>query len=706
MAMKLTDLEFKLLQILMNSDQYQPIYSIAKQLNFSRRSAYYYIKDVSKKLIKNKIDPPRNIKGQGYYLTEQSKQMLSTIFSDNNTIYWQRHEKKFNAKNRQMITLVLMFGLSPYTTILKLARVFSVTRNTIVNDFNEIKEKLRTYDFSVIGTSRGHLLSGKEISIRDYFQDHLTEFLAVLDILYQSESFAYLLDFKKLAELTVMIKDWMHKVEFKSSSSFSDDAIRNMENFYAFILLRILSKHVLSQTSNKQKGEHKELQTRIEFEMAGDFLARLGVETNQNPEEVFYLESLLLSSQLKEINFTHHLDVKGEVQKSTDQVINRFKHLTEVHFENEKQLRDELYVHMLSTYYRVRFDHQYKDSTVLSVKENYPEIYTYTSISIAPFEELTSQSLNNNEIGLVAIYFGAHLLNQESKYLEVLLVCSSGLGTSQLLKNQLTTIFPDCILRGPITKRDYDSFSTIHADVVISTIPLKEKGKNVIVVNPVMNESEVSQLRKKFISDNLINVSGIDNQFTALMDVIADNTNIINIDALENGIKEVLSRPLNPRISMKGGYQPLLSELLNQETIQFAEAENLHWENAIQLAAAPLKNNGNIADSYVNAMIENVKKNGPYINIGDRVALAHARPEQGVKKLGMAVLKLNKPIDLVDHDHPIQLIFVLAAVDEQSHLKALSELANILNDKSKLHFLIEAKDPSDIQKLILKGEDQ
>lgn len=708
MALNVSNLEFKLLQILIEKDQYQSVNSIAEQLNFSRRSTYYYMKSVSEKLIKNKIDPPRNVKGQGYYLSKQSKEQLNIIFStDNYKNVYKKQEKKFSAKERQVITIILMFGLSSYVTISKLAGIFNVTRNTIVNDFSVIKDNLLEYDFSVIGTSIGHHFTGNEFAIRNYFQDHLTEFLTGLNSLYKMDNSSALLDFKNFSELIVMIKDWMHKVEFQSSSSFSDDAIRSMENFYALVLLRILAKHTLpSHSLNKQKEGYEELQARKEFEMAGDFLAHIGIDTEEYKEEVFYLESLLLSSQLKEISPTNNSDIKKQVQKSTKQIINNFKHLAEANFKNEKQLKEELYVHMLSTYYRVKFNHQYKDSAVLSIKENYPEIYTYTSISIDPFEKLTSQPLNDNEIGLIAIYFGAHLLNQESRYLEILLVCSSGLGTSQLLKNQLATIFPGCILRGPVTKRDYDNFSVINSDVVISTIPLKEKEKQVIVVNPVMNEAEVSQLRKQFISDDLINVNGIDKQFTALMDVIADNTNIINVDALENGIKEVLSRSLNPRIPLKGGYQPLLSELLNEETIQFSESEGLNWEKAIRLAATPLKNNGNIADSYIEAMIENVKKNGPYINIGDQIALAHARPEHGVKELGMAVLKLNKPIDLIDHNHPIQLIFVLAAIDDQSHLKALSELANILNDKSKLQLLIDVKDSSDIQQLILEGEDQ
>ncbi|GEQ38306.1 hypothetical protein TH5N_14390 [Tetragenococcus halophilus] len=432
MALNVSNLEFKLLQILIEKDQYQSVNSIAEQLNFSRRSTYYYMKSVSEKLIKNKIDPPRNVKGQGYYLSKQSKEQLNIIFStDNYKNVYKKQEKKFSAKERQVITIILMFGLSSYVTISKLAGIFNVTRNTIVNDFSVIKDNLLEYDFSVIGTSIGHHFTGNEFAIRNYFQDHLTEFLTGLNSLYKMDNSSALLDFKNFSELIVMIKDWMHKVEFQSSSSFSDDAIRSMENFYALVLLRILAKHTLpSHSLNKQKEGYEELQARKEFEMAGDFLAHIGIDTEEYKEEVFYLESLLLSSQLKEISPTNNSDIKKQVQKSTKQIINNFKHLAEANFKNEKQLKEELYVHMLSTYYRVKFNHQYKDSAVLSIKENYPEIYTYTSISIDPFEKLTSQPLNDNEIGLIAIYFGAHLLNQESRYLEILLVCSSGLGTS------------------------------------------------------------------------------------------------------------------------------------------------------------------------------------------------------------------------------------------------------------------------------------
>ena len=36
------------------------------------------------------------------------------------------------------------------------------------------------------------------------------------------------------------------------------------------------------------------------------------------------------------------------------------------------------------------------------------------------------------------------------------------------------------------------------------------------------------------------------------------------------------------------------------------------WENAIRKAAAPLLENGAIEQSYIDAMVESVHKNGPY----------------------------------------------------------------------------------------------
>ena len=119
-------------------------------------------------------------------------------------------------------------------------------------------------------------------------------------------------------------------------------------------------------------------------------------------------------------------------------------------------------------------------------------------------------------------------------------------------------------------------------------------------------------------------------------------------------------------------------------------AGELDWKEAIRLAATPLINAGNIEQSYVTAMINVVQKNGPFINIGPHIALAHARPEDGVRKMGMALLKVTPAINLVSADHPITLFFVLAASDNETHLAALQELATKLQDRDSLARLEQA----------------
>lgn len=105
-------------------------------------------------------------------------------------------------------------------------------------------------------------------------------------------------------------------------------------------------------------------------------------------------------------------------------------------------------------------------------------------------------------------------------------------------------------------------------------------------------------------------------------------------------------------------------------------------------------------------MIEAVHQHGPYINIGKNIALAHARPENGVKHLGMSLMKLDKPVDLVDQAHPVTIFITLAAIDNTAHLKALSELASLLGKEDKLEQLLNAKNQEDILSIIEEEENE
>ena len=148
----------------------------------------------------------------------------------------------------------------------------------------------------------------------------------------------------------------------------------------------------------------------------------------------------------------------------------------------------------------------------------------------------------------------------------------------------------------------------------------------------------------------------------------------------------------------------MLSRLLTKDFIQFSN-ESLSWEDAISLSAQHLLEQGKIENCYIEAMINKVKEFGPFINLGQGVALPHARPDEGVKEFGMSVLKLQEPVSLLDDEEQrVDLLFCLAASDNQKHLEALSALTKLLSNKQVLKQL---KDAETIQEFltIIKTEE-
>lgn len=140
----------------------------------------------------------------------------------------------------------------------------------------------------------------------------------------------------------------------------------------------------------------------------------------------------------------------------------------------------------------------------------------------------------------------------------------------------------------------------------------------------------------------------------------------------------------------------MLNELITLETIQLKHHVK-DWKEAIHTAAEPLLMKGCITPDYVTAMINNVLEFGPYIVVAPRIALAHARPEQGVNHLGMSLLCLKESVSFSNNTrHDVKLIIVLAASDSETHLKTLSQLAGLLSDEDGIQAILEADDPMQI----------
>ncbi|WP_329809246.1 PTS sugar transporter subunit IIA [Enterocloster citroniae] len=119
---------------------------------------------------------------------------------------------------------------------------------------------------------------------------------------------------------------------------------------------------------------------------------------------------------------------------------------------------------------------------------------------------------------------------------------------------------------------------------------------------------------------------------------------------------------------------------MTEDCIEINQLEQT-WEGAIRCAGEILKRKGCVTSGYVEQMVEVVRENGPYIIVDEGVALAHARPSDGVKKIGMSLAVLKRPAYFEGIDKPVVLMFGLSAVDSDSHIELLSELSLLLKEE-------------------------
>lgn len=594
----------------------------------------------------------------------------------------------FQHERLDMIILYLLL-YPDYISNYHLQDLLRMSKNSVVADLKDIREFLKNQSISLQYTrSEGYYLEGTGSQLRQLLE-HTIEKLMRL------ESGRFILDYV-LKECRIATKD---------AAIFSQIRMLSEKYQLTFIFENVKIVSLVMAVLN-------------EIEMEGDYQVKQGYYRNIKETALLKLveeleeeyprlakeRDYILSRLAGCLQGNLDLNPDPTVVQIMDEIIKQVKANTGLEFPMGIPFRKNLYAHLYPSYYRLLFNISLHNPLTHQIKREYSSLYELIRRSLKPLEEMTGRQLSSDEIAYFTIHFGGYLQSQvkhrEAKDLRAMIVCPNGVSTSLILQSELEKIFPRMEFQS-ISRSHFKTVDNMERDdtqVIFSTTHLESQDK-VFLVKPLMTSIEKILLKRRvyeYLHLEKEDVVSIDE----LMGIVAKYTTIKNEEGLKNELIHYLFAQNHQQVL--GGDS--LTDLLKEELIQQVDSVS-NWQDAVRLAAQPLLAHGYIEESYIQAMIASIKETGPYIVLAPKVAVPHASPDAGVHQLGISLLQVKEPVDFSedhDDDKKVQLIFVLAAVDSTAHLRALQELALILDDEEAIDSLIAASDPRKILAIIDK----
>ncbi|MGM9951072.1 MAG: BglG family transcription antiterminator [Lysinibacillus sp.] len=671
--------------------------SLQAELSISQRTLYYDVEKINDWLKQNGFSPLTYVRKVGYSIQEAEK------------IHLQKHvarfttdtERVFSPEERLALISILILTREHNITLQDLLETLNVSRSTLLADIAQLKAVLRKNDLTLSFTqSTGYYIRGPEQNKRTVLLNYLVKVSntqlwadnALTNIL------ASVNDLNSIKTLDLLhLPDMMDDLEKSLGLKYTEDVHHSLTLHLYMLIKRFNRGRFISIDPIEKEIIHPTK----EYKAAAYIAERIEIAYGMSlPEdEVYYLTTFFLSA--KRNNSSSDEYEQEELRKLKQLVtlmVDDFQKFSCVFFRNRSELEQNLFTHLKPAYYRLKYGIIWDNPIAESVKETYKDLFILTKKVIHHFEYFLGKPVSDDEIAYIAIHFGGWLSKegmQVKHRKKAIIVCASGVGTSRILQKQIEDLFPSIDIIEILTVRDYEKRDIQQIDYIFSTVHLKNKSIPIHKVNPILKPSEKAALLKQI--DSREDKQG-QMDIEDLIRLFKKHGQIKDEQALYQDLLtyQAAAQTQHKEVDQK----PMLHDLLTSETIQITN-EKLSWQKALQVAAQPLLDGCFIEQAYVEAMIQGVKKLGPYVVIAPGIALPHARPEDGVHKVGMSFLKLNQPCAFSEKkEHQVTLLFVLAAVDNEEHLKALSQLSILLSDAANIEQFNKAETVNEVLSII------
>ena len=447
-----------IIKILLNSVEPVSSLALSQEIGCSTKTIQNEIKEVNKELKNCEIV---SIRGIGYKIEGN----LDDIDIKNSDLYdYDRVEyiikKIINISSTDKDTIKLE----------DLADSMYVSLSTVKNDLKEVKKILNEYNLKISSKHKqGICIEASEEDIIKFiinYSNKVDNSLSIKDFL-NNNIIENLFSIKKILLDTLSYENMI----------LTDNEFKNIVNYISIYL---------SRNNTNQSDFIKEYIKKYK---------------NKKEKPISEDEQLLIRKAIKE--FCRDLNIA-----------------TSINLSHDKIFEECLFNHICNLYKRADLGINQYEITAGEIKLKYPFPFELGKIAKKTIEKNLNMEISEDEVENIALNIGGALeridKRDEKKVYKTIIVCTSGVGTSMLIKSKLENIFKGKLeIIKVIPSYLIDYVNVLDIDFVISTVEVNLENVNVIKVSPMLTDKEIKLIEKYIETENVYIDLDIQNLFSS-----------------------------------------------------------------------------------------------------------------------------------------------------------------------------------------------
>jgi len=382
----------------------------------------------------------------------------------------------------------------------ELADELFISLSTLKKYMKDIKKSLRRFGVELTADRmNGIRIKGDEAQIRYCISEYIFNCNDLVDLA-QNEFYRGIFSMEEIEK----VKQVLFNLILKYNIHLTDVAFKNLLVHITITLKRADTKNTTEYSQEEMRSLEKSIDFTVAQELINIILNQMHIDI---VNEVYYLTQHFISSK-KLMSNDEDTQVKRDYRALVDNILSKIQMDVGIDLSGDEELISGLMIHLGAAVSRLKFNMNIRNDILAPIKKNYPLAFEMAVISSKVLNKQEKLRTNENEMGFLAIHFGAAMERRKCSSktaLTAIIVCGTGLSTAMFVKSKLQRKFGKRLQILKVSPLYEITEKTIKSvDFVFTTVPIKGiYSDKIIKVEPILTEEDLGKIENIILRDKV-----------------------------------------------------------------------------------------------------------------------------------------------------------------------------------------------------------